>query len=99
MKHWATGKQVNNYVYIYSPTMQLNNKSVFSTFKERKQLRQELFLLENDIRDSGLKGWIGDTKTSYPHIMRLFAKVGARPYMVKTYKDPSKDVIWFMKEV
>lgn len=99
MKHWEIIKPVGQYAYIYSPSMQRNNKKVFETFKERKALRQGLDDLERIIREKGYKGWISNTKTFYPHVMRLFAKVGAKPYLVATNKDPLKDIIWFMKNL
>ena len=97
MKHWKMGNRQGDYVYIYSPTLHLNDKAVFKDFKERMLIRREFDLLEKDILDSGLKGWISDTETCNPHIIRIFAKNGAKPYFVKTEKDPTKDTIWFMK--
>ena len=97
MKHWKIVKPVGQYAYIHSPSMKLNDRSVFNTFKERKALRQGLDDIERIILEKGFKGWISDTKTSYSHVMRLFAKVNARPYLIKTDRDPTKDTIWFIK--
>lgn len=99
MKHWGVDKVENNYAHIYSPTLMLDDPKAFEEFKEKKQCFLELKLLENDIKEMGLKGWFTWTLTSNPHIMRLLTKVKAKPYLVKTHKNPKKDAIWFFKEL
>lgn len=99
MENWKILSQHDGWLHIMSPSMAINDREVFSTFQSRRLLRQDLNVLEELIRHEKLKGWFSWTLTSRPHIMRLFSKVGAKPYSIETFKDPSEDKIWFRKEV
>lgn len=99
MLNWQRLDVLNNYVHIMSPTMAVNDTAVFSSYRAKRDLVEDFHKLEAELKNEGYDGWFSWTLFSRPHVMRLFTKVGARPYMSKTFKDPSKDMIWFIKEV
>ncbi|OGW44448.1 MAG: hypothetical protein A2Y66_01775 [Nitrospirae bacterium RBG_13_41_22] len=99
MEHWQILKITNEYAHISSPSLILNDRKVFENFKEKKELRQGLKDLEEHLKNLGIKKWVSWTLTSRPHIMRLFSKIGAKPYNIQTDKDSAKDMIWFKKEI
>jgi len=99
MENWQRLDILNNYVHIMSPSMAINDREVFSSFQSRKALFKDLLKLEQELKEEGFTGWFSWTLISRPHVIRLFSKVGSRPYMTQTFKDPSQDMIWFIKEV
>jgi hypothetical protein len=75
--------------------MQKDDAEVFRTFKERKALRKELSEIEKTVGN----GWVSWTLSSRPHIIRLFTKVGAHPFIVTLNTDKEGHIIWFKKEI
>lgn len=94
-KHWKIIGFINDYAHLTSPTMEKNDPEVFKDFKDRKALRKELKELENTIG----KGWISWTLTSRPHIIRLFTKIGATPFLISLDTDEKGHIIWFKRDL
>lgn len=99
MEHWKILEVINNYAHIMSPSMDLNDTSVFKNFKDQRALRYGLKEIEFQLKLNGHQGWYSWTLTSRPHVMRLFARVNAKPYDLIPSKDPSQDIICFKKEI
>lgn len=99
MNHWEIIEFYQDYAHITSPTMASNDPELFKSFSARKALRKGLKDLENIIHNDSRHGWVSWTLTSRPHIIRLFTKVGAKPFQINLKSDDEGHVIWFKKTI
>jgi len=85
------------FVHITSPTMieDPEGKNIFNKFGERRQLYEQLKIVEKVIYRNKLLGWVTSTKITKPNVMKLIAKWGGSPYKI----DIKNDEIWFQKRV
>ena len=86
-EHWEFFIRPDGYVTIRSKTVdegveELEKRSVYNEMKELMEM----------IEVNGYRGWITDTKITFPGMMRILAKLGARPYAI------NEDNIYFVKE-
>lgn len=88
MKYWVVKYNTPDWLYIYAPIMEKE-----TSFKIKRQLVMEFKEIENIIKTSKAKGWIGYAKLTDPHIMKMYGKVGAQPYKI------DKEFLWFKKEI
>jgi hypothetical protein len=93
-KHWRWFVRTDGYVEIISPTMHEGT----GDFTDKRELYVEFKELTEKILVNGYKGWISDTLITLPNIMRMFAKMGARPYAINIGQD-NMDKIFFIMEV
>ena len=89
-KYWRISpKRQDEYAYIYCPEM---NKHLSFGVKRailKEMVEFELFLKQHK------RGWVACTDIKHPHIMRLFAKWGARPFNLVL----EEDNLYFIKEL
>ncbi|MEW6214105.1 MAG: hypothetical protein AB1478_02705 [Nitrospirota bacterium] len=90
-KHWRYFIRPDGYVEIICPTM---HKGI-EEFKLKKEVYKDFKELTDMILVNGYKGWIGNTKITFPNIMKMFVKVGAQPYFI----DLQTENIFFVREV
>ena len=65
------------------------------SFNAKRKIYQEFKKLERFLEESvGVIGWVAWTHLENAHIMRFFAKVGAKPYSI----DLKENKLWFCKE-
>ena len=91
MKHWKFEDLKNGWVNIYCPTLHEG----ISDFKTKREVYVELKQIESDLKDAGFTGWAAWTYVKNPHIMKMYAKVGAQPYRLNI----KQETIWFKKEL
>lgn len=89
-KYWKIEITANPWIYLSCPVMDRAELS----FSIKRQIVTELQDIEKEVKkDSILKGWIGYTKLTNPHIMVMYLKCKAVPYNI------GKGKIWFKKEL
>jgi NADH:ubiquinone oxidoreductase subunit len=84
----AVGRE--GWVQLNSPAMSRG----LSSFREKRVVFNEFKTIESLIPDN-YNGWIAYTKTDNPHMMRIFTKLGAKPYRI----DLEYNNIWFVKNI
>lgn len=85
MKYWKI-ESIPDWLFICAPIMEEK-----TSFKINRQLVLEFKEIEEMVKNSSLKGWIGYAKLSDFNIMIMYLKVGAIPYIIE------KEKIWFKK--
>ena len=65
------------------------------SFKIKREIYKELKEFEEIIADTKLLGWMANTDLKHDHIMKFFAKIGAKPFEV----DAKQEKIWFYKKL
>ena len=89
--YWNTEIIHDTWVYISCPIME--NASL--SFAIKRKIVTQLKSIERAIQEYKLKGWIGYTKLTNPHIMAMYLKLKAIPYEI----NKAEQKIWFKKEL
>ena len=79
----------DGYCSLYSPTLE----SGVGDFKTKRRILIELRRIERQINGK-YSGWNACTKIGNATMMRIFCKLGAKPY----HLDLDADTIWFFKK-
>ena len=89
-KHWQVRFNFDKgYAFIVCPAM---NHEL--SFGDKRGIYTELKDLEEEFKKE-LKCWVGYTDEDNWHIMKMFEKVGAKPF----HKSLDNKVVWFKKEL
>jgi hypothetical protein len=86
---WEYFIQPNGFVQIRCPLMHSGTEE----FSEHRAIYKEFKELTNMIEINSYPGWVSDTKITLPVVMRMFQRVGAKPYSMD-----GNDTIWFMTD-
>jgi hypothetical protein len=96
LDHWKI-KETFPYLWIYCPIMD----GEIESFKVKRKIYKELKAIEEYIKSTQpwhypkLLGWMASTDLKHTHIMKFFAKWGAKPFEVKLIDEK----IWFYKKI
>jgi hypothetical protein len=89
LKYWKV-KERGDWLWIYCPAL----TEGVDNFGDKRRILKELKIIEEVLPDKYL-GWIGYTKLEHWHIMRMYAKVGAKPYGINL----EHNTLWFAKRI
>ena len=85
MKYWKI-ESIPDWLFISAPIMEKE-----TSFKINRQLVLEFKEIEEIVKNSNLKGWIGYANLKNLKIMIMYLKVGAIPYKIEN------ENLWFKK--
>ena len=85
--HWEVRTQ-KGYAFLCCPSMER-----ILTFGQKRQVYKELFSLEKMLED-GYSCWIGYTDITNVHIIRMYSKIGCKPF----HYSLEYNILWFKKE-
>ena len=91
-RHWLTGPEKDNWIYIWSPTLTDGVLTKNKEFKIRREVYVEFRNLVSKLENDGMLGWFTRTHIDRSTIMRWLKLMGAQPYKID-----DKFNIWFMR--
>ena len=92
-KYWLYNEAGKGWINIGCPI--IDNKKGSESFSVKRQVYREFKELEETLKGFiGIIGWVAWTYLENAHIMRFFAKLGAKPYGI----DLKNNQLWFCKE-
>ena len=79
-----------SYAFICCPLMEK-----VLAFAEIRKIYQDLKVLELDLQMNGLKEVVGYTRLINTHVMKMFVKLGYKPFHLSL----KREILWFKKEL